>query len=142
MTKKFYVWTDGGARGNPGPAGYGAVIKDETGQVLAELAEYLGEMTNNQAEYWGLVAALEKVKTLIAGSPAQVEIKMDSELIVKQMNGEYRIKNEGLKPLFLRIRDLVMVLGGNVTFAHIPRHLNKEADALSNIAMDRGTNRR
>ncbi len=138
--KKFFVWTDGGARGNPGPAGYGAVIKDESGKNLAEIAEYIGENTNNQAEYWGLVTALERVKQFAAGAPVKVDVKMDSELIVKQMNGVYKIKNEGLKPLYWKIRQLIIDLGGDVTFTHIPRHLNKEADALSNVAMDRGMN--
>ncbi|MEK7460760.1 MAG: ribonuclease HI family protein [Patescibacteria group bacterium] len=137
--RKFYVWTDGGARGNPGPAGYGVVIKDEAGKNLAEIAEYLGETTNNQAEYWGLVTALERVRELSGGQPVEVDVKMDSELIVKQMLGLYRIKNEGLKPLYWRIRDLIITLGGRVTFTHIPRRENKEADALSNVAMDRGT---
>ena len=90
--RKFYVWTDGGARGNPGPAGYGVVIKDEAGKNLAEIAEYLGETTNNQAEYWGLVTALERVRELSGGQPVEVDVKMDSELIVKQMLGLYRIK--------------------------------------------------
>lgn len=137
--KTFSVWTDGGARGNPGPAGYGVVIKDEMGTTVAEIAEYIGETTNNQAEYWGLVTALERVVELSGGQPVHVDVRMDSELIVKQMLGLYRIKNEGLKPLYWRIRDLVMLLGGRVTFTHIPRRENKEADALSNVAMDRGT---
>lgn len=136
--KTYYVWTDGGARGNPGPAGYGVVIKDEAGKNLAEIAEYIGETTNNQAEYWGLVTALEKVRAFAGGEPARVVVKMDSELIVKQMNGEYKIKNEGLKPLYWKIRESILALGGNVTFTHIPRRENKEADALSNVAMDRG----
>lgn len=136
--KLFRVWTDGGARGNPGPAGYGVVIKDESGKNLAEIAEYLGETTNNQAEYWGLVTALERVKEFAAGAPAKVDVRMDSELIVKQMKGEYKIKNEGLKPLYWKIRQLILDLGGDVTFTHVPRRFNKEADALSNVAMDRG----
>jgi ribonuclease HI len=137
--KKFFVWTDGGARGNPGPAGYGVVIKDEAGKNVAEIAEYLGETTNNQAEYWGLVTALEKVRDLAGSDEVQVEVRMDSELIVKQMLGLYKVKNEGLKPFYWRIRELIIALGGQVTFTHIPRRENKEADALSNVAMDRGT---
>ena len=136
--QRFFVWTDGGARGNPGPAGYGVVIKDEAGKNLAEIAEYLGETTNNQAEYWGLLTALERVIELAGDEPAEVEVRMDSELIVKQMLGLYRIKNEGLKPLYWRIRELVVRLGGRVSFSHVPRRENKEADALSNVAMDRG----
>lgn len=135
----FHVWTDGGARGNPGPAGFGVVIKNEAGEILTEIAEYLGETTNNQAEYWGLVTALETVRDLAQGKPAAVEVRMDSELIVKQMLGEYRIKNAGLKPLYWKIRASILALGGNVTFIHVPRRENKEADALSNVAMDRGT---
>lgn len=137
--KNFFVWTDGGARGNPGPAGYGAVIEDGQGQTLAELAEYLGETTNNQAEYWGVIAALEKIQSLAAGEPAVVHVRMDSELIVKQMNGIYKIKNEGLKPLYWKIREVIIALGGRVHFEHVPRRENKRADALANLAMDQGT---
>ncbi|MBI4032340.1 ribonuclease HI family protein [Candidatus Berkelbacteria bacterium] len=135
----FLTYTDGGARGNPGPAGAGVVVQDGAGNTLAELAKPLGQMTNNQAEYWGLIFALEQVRELatVQGlSAPSVTCYLDSELIVQQMNGLYKIKNEGLKPLYGRVRELVMTLGGTVTFSHIPRRQNKRADELSNDAMD------
>ena len=123
---------DGGARGNPGPAGYGAHIKDEHGTVLAELHGALGIATNNVAEYNGLLAALTWARD--HGHP-DVHIKADSELLVKQMRGEYRVKHPGLQPLYTRARLLVMELG-RVQFEHVRREFNKDADRLSNVGMD------
>ena len=123
---------DGGARGNPGSAGYGAVIKDETGQVLAELYEGIGISTNNVAEYRGLIAALEWA---LAHGQRQLHVKSDSLLIVEQMLGNYKVKHEGLKPLYLKATRLAAEIGG-VTFEHVRRELNKEADRLSNLGMD------
>ena len=123
---------DGGARGNPGPAGYGAVITDESGQVLAELFGGIGMSTNNVAEYRGLIAALEWA---VAHRHTRVHIKSDSLLIVQQMLGNYRVKHEGLLPLYRQARHLVARVG-NVTFEHVRRELNKEADRLSNLGMD------
>ena len=123
---------DGGARGNPGSAGYGAVIKDETGQVLAELYEGIGISTNNVAEYRGLIAALEWA---LAHGQRQLHVKSDSQLIVEQMLGNYKVKHEGLKPLYLKATRLAAEIG-DVTFEHVRRELNKEADRLSNLGMD------
>lgn len=140
--KELFTWTDGGARGNPGPAGYGVVICDADGQTLVEISEYIGETTNNQAEYMAVLTALEKVQELAGGEPVRVHMRLDSELVVKQLTGLYKIKNDGLKPIYWKIRDLVMLLGGAVEFQHIPRRENKRADELANEAMDRGTSGR
>lgn len=137
----FFIYCDGGARGNPGPAGYGFVIYDKNKKELAKGSKYLGETTNNQAEYQGVIAALKSIKyhvSSIKDKDIEVEVFLDSQLIVEQMNGRYKIKNQGLKPLFWQIRDLIMVLGGRVSFQYIPREQNKEADKLVNLAIDKG----
>ncbi len=135
MAKKMTqltIFSDGGARGNPGPAGAGAVILDASGKVIAELSEYLGETTNNQAEYRAMIMALKAAKKM---SPPSVEIFADSELVVKQIKGEYRVKDEGLKPLF---RELMSLLGefSSYSVAHVRREKNKHADKLVNKAID------
>jgi ribonuclease HI len=123
---------DGGARGNPGSAGYGAIIKGEDGQVLAELYEGIGISTNNVAEYRGLIAALEWA---LANGQRRLRIRSDSQLIVEQMLGNYKVKHEGLKPLYLKATRLAAEIG-DVTFEHVRREQNKEADRLSNLGMD------
>lgn len=123
---------DGGARGNPGPAGYGAILKDEAGQVLAELYAGIGINTNNVAEYRGLIAALEWA---LEHGHSRLHVRSDSLLIVQQMLGNYRVKHEGLIPLHQRARTLARQIG-HVTFEHVRRELNKEADHLSNLGMD------
>ena len=126
------AYIDGGARGNPGPAGYGARIEAGDGSLLDELYGGLGVATNNIAEYNGLLAAL---RWAIAHGERSVQIKADSELLVKQMRGEYRVKNEGLKPLFLQACALIRQIG-DVRFQHVRREFNKDADRLSNLGMD------
>jgi probable phosphoglycerate mutase len=123
---------DGGARGNPGPAGFGARIDDPGGTVLAELSGGIGIATNNVAEYHGLLAALQWA---VDHGHRRVRIRADSELLVKQMRGEYKVKNPGLKPLYVRARLLVISLD-DVVFEHVRRELNEEADRLSNLGMD------
>jgi ribonuclease HI len=123
---------DGGARGNPGPAGYGAYIQDADGTLLAELHGGLGIATNNVAEYNGLLAALQWA--LDHGHRA-VRIRADSELLVKQMRGEYKVKHPGLQPLAARARLLVGQLD-RVIFEHVRREQNRDADRLSNVGMD------
>jgi ribonuclease HI len=123
---------DGGARGNPGPAGYGVFIVDDQGQVQAELSGSLGVATNNVAEYHGLIAALQWAADR---DLKQLAIKGDSQLLIEQMRGNYKVKNEGLKPLYLKARMLVMQIG-NVSFEHVRREQNKDADRLSNVGMD------
>ena len=126
------AYIDGGARGNPGPAGYGVRIEGADGSVLDELHGALGVATNNIAEYNGLLAAL---RWAVAHGETSVHIRADSELLVKQMRGEYRVKNEGLKPLFLQACALIRQIG-DVRFEHVRREFNKEADRLSNLGMD------
>ena len=129
------IFSDGGARGNPGPAGIGAVIYNEDNKILAQISEYLGVTTNNQAEYRALIAALKKAKEL---GVEKVECYLDSELVVKQLNHEYKVKNKDLAPLFLEIHNLVVSFK-SINFFHIRREYNKEADRLANDAMDKGT---
>jgi probable phosphoglycerate mutase len=126
------AYIDGGARGNPGPAGYGVYIQDPEGGVLDELHGGLGIATNNVAEYNGLLAAL---RWAAERGHRKVHIRADSELLVKQMRGEYKVKNEGLKPLFLQACALIRKIG-DVSFEHVRRELNKDADRLSNLGMD------
>ena len=125
------AYIDGGARGNPGPAGYGVYIELPDGAV-EELSGGLGIATNNVAEYNGLLAAL---RWAVDHGHQHVRIKADSELLVKQMRGEYKVKNAGLQPLVARARVLVGQLG-RVTFEHVRREQNKDADRLSNVGMD------
>ena len=129
---KATIYTDGAARGNPGPAAIGVVIKDETGKVVATIAQCLGTTTNNQAEYRAIIAALEKAISLGAH---QVIIKSDSELVVKQLNGLYRVKHVALRPLYLEVLRLTGALEG-FNISYIPRTQNTAADALANQALD------
>jgi ribonuclease HI len=130
------IFTDGGARGNPGPAGCGAVIKDaDTGETLKELHQYLGETTNNQAEYQAVIMGLKEALTM---DPESIMIVADSELLVKQLTGVYRVKNPGLAERFMEVRNLEVRIGKPVRYRHVPRAQNKEADALANKAMDEG----
>jgi ribonuclease HI len=126
------AYIDGGARGNPGPAGYGARLEREDGSLVEELYAPLGIATNNVAEYNGLLAAL---RWAVEHGETDVHIRSDSELLVKQMRGEYRVKNPGLQALYVQARMLVMQLG-SIRFEHVRREANTEADRLSNLAMD------
>jgi ribonuclease HI len=128
------IHSDGGARGNPGPAGIGATIYSAGNKKMADISEYLGITTNNQAEYRALIAALEKARELKA---TEVKCFLDSELVVKQLNHEYKVKNADLAPLFLKVYNLSLKFS-KISFTHIRRELNKEADRLANEAMDRG----
>lgn len=129
---KLIIYTDGGARGNPGPAGIGAVIYNDRREVVAEISEYLGVATNNQAEYRAVIAALEKARQLSAD---ELAFFLDSELVVKQLNREYKVKNRELAPLFLSIHNLSVGFK-KIVYSHIPREQNGRADALANKAMD------
>ncbi|MFC8097598.1 bifunctional RNase H/acid phosphatase [Streptomyces sp. NPDC057363] len=133
--RKFVVEADGGSRGNPGPAGYGAVVLDAaSGQTLAEAAEYLGVVTNNVAEYRGLLAGLRAAKEL--DPDATVHVRMDSKLVVEQMSGRWKIKHPDMKPLAAQAARVFPP--GRVTYEWIPRASNKHADRLANEAMDAG----
>ena len=126
------VYIDGGARGNPGPAGYGVRVEDEAGTLIDELHGGIGAATNNVAEYNGLLAAL---RWALAHGEREVRVRSDSELLVKQMRGEYKVKHPGLQPLYAQARLLAAKLD-RVRFEHVRRELNKEADRLSNLGMD------
>jgi len=133
--KKLIIYTDGGARGNPGPAGIGAVIYDENKKKLAEISEYIGKATNNQAEYRAIIAGIEKAREIGA---LELQFYLDSELAVKQLNREYKVKNKELAPLFVKVYNASLDFK-KVIFTHIRRELNKEADKLVNKAMDKAT---
>jgi ribonuclease HI len=129
--------SDGGARGNPGPAGYGVVIKDEAGRKVAALSEYLGHQTNNFAEYQGLIAALEYA---LQHGPRALKVISDSELLVRQIKGIYKVKNPTLQDLHARAKELIRQLEW-FSIGHALREHNQEADRLANAAMDRGMGR-
>ena len=134
MTRRFVVEADGGSRGNPGPAGYGALVRDaETGRVLAERAASVGRATNNVAEYGGLVAGLQAALDL--DPTAEVEVRMDSKLVVEQMSGRWKVKHPDMQQLALQAQRLARQLGG-VRYTWVPRAQNSAADALANSAMD------
>jgi ribonuclease H / adenosylcobalamin/alpha-ribazole phosphatase len=126
------VWTDGGARGNPGPAGYGVVVTTPQGQVLAELAEGIGWATNNVAEYRGVIAGLQRAKALGAH---RVRVRADSLLVVNQQRGLWKVKNAALRPLWAEAARLARGFE-RVIWEHVPRERNRHADELANRAMD------
>ena len=130
---KLTIYTDGGARGNPGPAGIGVVILDERGSVIAEISEAIGQATNNQAEYKALIAGLTKAKDL---GVRELEVFLDSELVVKQLNREYRVKDKDLASLFIQAYNVSLGFK-KIIFKHIRREKNKLADKLVNQALDR-----
>jgi probable phosphoglycerate mutase len=127
------LYTDGGSRGNPGPAAYGVRVETAEGELVTEFGEALAPTTNNVAEYRGLIAGLEWA---LAHGHRDVRVRSDSELLVKQMRGEYRVKHPGLQPLHAEARHLVARIG-SVLFEHVRREKNKHADRLANEAMDR-----
>ncbi len=137
--EKLIVYTDGGARGNPGPAALGVVIQDAKGDLIKEYGEALGIKTNNEAEYQAVVSALQKIKALYGKEKTKklaIEIRMDSELVCRQLNGEYKIEAAQLFPLFIKIWNLRMDFG-KISVTHIPREKNREADRMVNEALDR-----
>jgi ribonuclease HI len=129
---KARLHTDGGARGNPGPAGIGAVLIDESGEVLGEVAEAIGIATNNVAEYRALIAGLELA---LAKGIMELEVFMDSELVISQVQGKWKIKNKGLQPLALKASSLLKQFE-STTLTHVPRGENADADKLANQGMD------
>src|ERR1700761_2130824 len=128
---------DGGARGNPGPAGYGALIQDNEGNTLAQLSEFLGMRTNNYAEYSGLLGCLQYA---LDHHHPRLRVVSDSELMVKQIQGKYKVNSPDLKPLWQEAKRRISRLDG-FEISHALRHKNKDADRLANEAMDRGMNR-
>src|SRR5260370_14200925 len=134
VTRKLIVEADGGSRGNPGPAGYGALVTDaRTGDVLAEVSASIGTATNNVAEYAGLLAGLRKAAELAPG--ADTEVRMDSKLVVEQMSGRWKIKDQNLGSLASLARQAASGLG-RVSYTWVPRARNARADRLANQAMD------
>jgi len=137
--EKLIVYTDGGSRGNPGPAAIGVVIKDADGRTIKSYGEAIGEKTNNEAEYTAVIFALKKIKALRGRERAKtmaIEFRMDSQLVVRQLNGEYKIEEERLFPLFIAIWNLRMDFG-KISFGHVPREKNREADRMVNEALDK-----
>ncbi|MFC2072407.1 ribonuclease HI family protein [Chloroflexota bacterium] len=130
-TERLIIFTDGVSRGNPGPAAIGATIKNEQGKAISSVSQPIGQTTNNQAEYRAIIAALEEAIKLGA---KHVEMRSDSELVVRQINGQYRVKKETLKPLYQQVKQLQNQFE-NFTITHIPREQNTEADSLANIAL-------
>ena len=129
--KQVVIFTDGASRNNPGPAAIGVIIKDTLGNTLASISQPIGQTTNNQAEYRAIIAALENAIHLGA---TQVDMRSDSELAVRQINGRYRVKKAELKPLYLKVMQLAGQLEG-FTITSIPREQNEEADRLANLAL-------
>ncbi len=132
--KKVKIFTDGGARGNPGPAGAGVIIMDEHEQVIAQHKKYLGKQTNNFAEYSAVILALQAAQKL---GVEEIDFYLDSELVVKQLNREYKVKHPELAKLFVKIYNLQQNFK-KVSYSHVPREMNKLADKLANQAMDEG----
>jgi len=135
---KTIIYCDGGSRGNPGPGAIGVILTDEKGKVIKEYAEKIGRATNNEAEYESLIFALQKAKLLFGGKKAkemELEIRMDSEFVIRQLNGKYKILDRKIEQLFLKTWNLKIDFG-DVKFIHIPREKNWEADRLVNQAMD------
>lgn len=140
--ERYIIHTDGGSRGNPGPAAIGVVIEAGNESLKKEYGEYIGETTNNEAEYRAVIFALKKLKSLIGkgkASQAEVLVHADSELLVKQMNGEYKINDKNIKDWFIDIWNLRLDFG-KVTFTHVFREKNKAADRMVNVALDKELN--
>lgn len=138
----IFIHTDGGSRGNPGKAGAGAVVSDKSGTILRSGKKYLGVMTNNEAEYEAVLLGLHLAKSLIPKAKrkdCQVEVLLDSELAARQLSGVYQVKEPRLFPYFIAVSNLRISDFPKLSFKHIPREKNKEADALANLAMDEGS---
>ncbi|MCA9359326.1 ribonuclease HI family protein [Candidatus Kaiserbacteria bacterium] len=136
--QKITIFTDGGSRGNPGPAAIGAYIVDANDKVLKEVSETIGNATNNFAEYQAVMRGLQTVKEMYGKKTKEMEfeLKLDSELVKKQLSGEYQIKEPGLVPHFIEIHNLRVSNFPNLVFTHVRREFNKEADRLVNEALD------
>lgn len=144
-SEKIIIYTDGGSRGNPGPAGVGVVIANAKNEIIKKYSNAIGVKTNNEAEYEAVIFALQKTKHLFGKDKIKnmdIEIRMDSQLVARQLGGEYKINEEHLFPLFIKIWNLRVELAslggvGKIDFVEIPREKNKEADLLANEAMDK-----
>ena len=138
MREKIIIFTDGGARGNPGPAGAGAVIFDAHGNEVKAVSKFLGKRTNNWAEYEAVILGLETAQKLFGAKMSEmgVEVKLDSQLVQRQLKGEYRVKEPTLFEQYIRIHNLIVKYFPRIKFTHIPREENARADELANEAMD------
>ncbi len=136
--QRMNIWADGASRGNPGPSGAGAVVKLASGEVIGEVAEYLGTGTNNRAEYTAVIRGLQRALEL---GGREVDVYMDSQLVVRQMEGLYKVKNAQLRPLWEQAGSLARKFA-RCRFHHVPREQNGEADALANQGVDSGLSRR
>jgi len=139
MSEKIIIYTDGGSRNNPGPAGAGVVIVDGRGNSIKEISEFLGVRTNNWAEYEAIILGLQALKKIFGKEKLKsmlVEVKTDSELVARQLSGKYQIKEETLFPQFIKVWNMKVSDVPNIIFTHIPREKNKKADELANLAMD------
>jgi len=137
----YTIYTDGGARGNPGPAGAGAVIFDKNMKAVVEASKFLGAQTNNIAEYEAVILGLAKLKELVPAEDqeqTEVTLRLDSELVQRQIIGQYRVKDAELYKKYLEVKNLMNAFP-KIAFEHVRREQNKEADQLANIAMDNGT---
>lgn len=136
--EKVIIYTDGGSRGNPGPAAIGGQLQDDNGKVLREFSQAIGNSTNNIAEYMAAMEGLKMVKEMFGKKTKEmeVELRMDSELIQKQLTNQYQIKEAGLVPYFIEIHNLRVSAFPNLTITHVRREKNKEADRLVNEALD------
>jgi len=134
--KSLYVFTDGGARGNPGPAAVGFIIKDDQGKVLTQQAKFIGKTTNNVAEYTAVIEALKWLgQNFSIFQFSNCQFFLDSKLVVNQLNGLFKIKNKNLRNLVVEVRKLEQEIGGNVFYNFIPREKNRKADFLVNFAL-------
>ncbi|MFA6253971.1 MAG: ribonuclease HI family protein [Candidatus Paceibacterota bacterium] len=139
--EKIVMYTDGGARGNPGPAGAGVFIYNDKGEIIRKAHLFLGKMTNNEAEYHAVILGLDTLKKTFGKDKTKeldIELRMDSELVGKQLRHEYQVKEASLVPLFMKIHNLRVADFPHLNFTFIPREKNVEADKLANQAMDEG----
>lgn len=137
----FTLYADGGARGNPGPAGAGAVVFDSLGKRVVEVSDYLGVATNNIAEYEAVLRGLTKLRDEYLPehlAESMVTIKMDSKLVIEQLKGNYKVKHPNLTPRYMEVKNVIARSFPHVEFVHVPRAQNADADLLANSAMDRG----
>jgi ribonuclease HI len=141
--EKIYIYTDGGSRGNPGPAAVGVYVTNEKGEMLQEVAETIGNATNNFAEYQAVLRGLQTVQEMFGSKTKELdfELRLDSELVKKQLNSEYQIKEAGLVPHFIEIHNLRVAAIPRLTLRHISREENGEADRLVNEALDGASKR-
>jgi ribonuclease HI len=138
---QFTLYADGGSRGNPGPAGSGAVVFDQGGKRIVEVADYLGVATNNVAEYEAVLRGLKKLKDEYPDGyfeGVELLIRMDSKLVIEQLKGAYKVKHPNLIPRYLEVKNTIARYFPHVSFEHVRREYNKDADALANEAMDKG----